>query len=235
MEHRGTVNQLIIMADLSADANAQSLSEMYEECIRSFKGFLRALNEEGCYVIRSEEVHLPEILEEFGRTKIWGNQAKSNLPAKARGSLDDMLWNDDELKQLTRHILKRLRTLLDQGKYDSWRRGDCSLTLFQQHPSPKGRMMYRIKYRSAVSAPTRILIPMVIVNNNVRGYQRFAYSFSRLKGGYEHSTICLLCFAVQRLQINTFALLVRSSRQPRRVTRTRCHSVLVLAAWTTVT
>lgn len=93
-----------------------SLSELYLECIQSFQRFLLALSEEDCRVIYLGQVNLSKVLEEYGRTKIWGDQAKADLPARARGSLDDTLRHDDELKLLVQAILMRLRALLIQGK-----------------------------------------------------------------------------------------------------------------------
>jgi len=104
------------MAAFSTSTDAPSISELYGECIQSFGRFLLALSEKDCCVIRLEQVHLPEILEEYGRTKIWGDQAKADLPARARGSLDDTLRHEDELKHLVQAILTRLSALLGQGK-----------------------------------------------------------------------------------------------------------------------
>jgi hypothetical protein len=105
-----------VMASLSTYANAPSISELYRECIQSFGRFLLVLNEDNCRVIRLEQVHLPDILDEYGRTKIWGDQTKADLPARARGSLDDTLRHDDELKHLVQAILLRLRAFLGHGK-----------------------------------------------------------------------------------------------------------------------
>lgn len=74
------------------------------------------LGEEGCDVIRLKRVHLPKILEEYGRIKIWGDQTKAGLPARARGSLEDTLRHQEQLKCLVTEILIRLGALLDQGK-----------------------------------------------------------------------------------------------------------------------
>ncbi|KAH0560048.1 hypothetical protein GP486_003435, partial [Trichoglossum hirsutum] len=107
------------MAGPSTFASAPTLSELYGECMQLFGGFLLALGEEDCRVICLEQVHLSEILEEYGRIKIWGDQTKADLPEKARGSLGDALRHDDELKHLVQAILTRLRALLGQGKkYD---------------------------------------------------------------------------------------------------------------------
>jgi hypothetical protein len=93
-----------------------SLSESYLDCIQSFRSFLLALSEENCLVIRLGQVHLSDILEEYGRIKIWGNQTKADIPPRARGSLDDTLRHDNELKILVQAILVRLKALLGQGK-----------------------------------------------------------------------------------------------------------------------
>ncbi|PMD20206.1 hypothetical protein NA56DRAFT_705018 [Hyaloscypha hepaticicola] len=107
------------MAAFSTSTDTPSISELYGECIQSFGRFILALSEKDCCVIRLEQVYLPEILEEYGRTKIWGDQAKADLPARARGSLDDTLRHEDELKHLVQAILTRLSALLGQGKeYD---------------------------------------------------------------------------------------------------------------------
>lgn len=104
------------MMALSTGVSGSSLSELYLECIQSFGEFLLALSEKDCRVICLEQVHLSEILEEYGRTKVWGDQTKAELPARARGSLDDTLRHDDELKYLVKAILMRLRALLNQGR-----------------------------------------------------------------------------------------------------------------------
>ncbi|KAJ5519017.1 Tetratricopeptide-like helical [Penicillium expansum] len=96
-----------------------SLSGLYLDCIQLFGEFLLALSEKDCRVICLEQVYLPKILEEYGRTKVWGDQTKANLPARARGSLDDTLRHDTELKHLVQAILMRLRALLSQGKSNS--------------------------------------------------------------------------------------------------------------------
>lgn len=100
------------MEGLSTYTNTPSLSKLYGECLQLFRSFLLALSMENCCTIRLEQVHLPELLEEYGRTMIWGDQTKADLPAGARGSLDDTLRHDDELKHLVQAILMRLRALL---------------------------------------------------------------------------------------------------------------------------
>ncbi|KAI0443545.1 hypothetical protein F4803DRAFT_307094 [Xylaria telfairii] len=110
--------------------NNPSLSELYFESIGSFAKFVLALSQPDCDAICRNEVHLPQIFEQYGRTKIWGDQSKADLPASARGSLDDTLRHDDDLKSLVRSILQRLKLLLQQAiliaqrKYDPGRETD---------------------------------------------------------------------------------------------------------------
>ena len=104
------------MASSSASAAPAPLSELYGTCMDAFKNLLLSLGKKDCRVVRLEQVHLPAILEEYGRAKIWGEQSKVDLPARERGSLDDTLRHDDDLKQLVRGLLMRLRALLLQGK-----------------------------------------------------------------------------------------------------------------------
>ncbi|KAJ5598652.1 hypothetical protein N7537_008736 [Penicillium hordei] len=112
--------KLAFMAALSTGVSGPSLSELYIECIQSFGEFLLALSDKDCRVICLGQVHLSEILEEYGRTKVWGDQTKADLPARARGSLDDTLRHDVELKHLVQAILMRLKALLSQGKSYRW-------------------------------------------------------------------------------------------------------------------
>ncbi|KAI0415957.1 hypothetical protein F5X98DRAFT_206235 [Xylaria grammica] len=111
------------MAD-AAQADDLSLVQLYFGCIDSFAKLVTALSEPDCDVIRRNEVRLSQVLEEYGRTKIWGDQSKADLPARARGSLDDTLRHDNDLKSLVRGILQRLGMLLQQVIHISQRKYD---------------------------------------------------------------------------------------------------------------
>ncbi|MBE3049595.1 hypothetical protein IMZ48_45295 [Candidatus Bathyarchaeota archaeon] len=87
-----------------------------------------ALSEENCRVVHLEQVNVPAILDEYGRAKIWGDQSKADLPARARGSLDDTLRHDDDLKQLVRGVFMRLSALLVQGEKHGSQDQDFCLT-----------------------------------------------------------------------------------------------------------
>ncbi|KAI1822191.1 hypothetical protein F4861DRAFT_410031 [Xylaria intraflava] len=111
------------MADI-VQADDPSLAVSYSDCINSFAKFVLTLSESDCDVIRRDEVQITQIFEEYGRIKIWADQSKADLPATARGSLDDILRHDDELKSLVRDILQRLKGLLQQAMYIAERKYD---------------------------------------------------------------------------------------------------------------
>lgn len=129
------------MAGSSTTANPASLSEWFGNCMQAFREFLLALGEANCRTIVLKQVDLSEILEEYGRAKIWGEQTKADLPARARGSLDDVLRHDEDLKKLVQGIFMRLGALLRQGKFHSSQARYVHLTLLQQHPSPRESMI----------------------------------------------------------------------------------------------
>ncbi|KAF9777954.1 hypothetical protein IL306_004298 [Fusarium sp. DS 682] len=112
------------MGLMPTQAGASSLSKLYSECKRHFQYFLLALGHEDCRVIHLGQVVLPEILEQYGRFKIWGDQSKADFPERARGSLDDTLRKDEELKSLVQEIFKRLEGLLAEATNIAGRRYD---------------------------------------------------------------------------------------------------------------
>ncbi|KAI0538723.1 hypothetical protein GGR58DRAFT_467145 [Xylaria digitata] len=111
------------MKDIT-QTNITSLAQLYFGCINSFSKFILALSEPDCDVICRDEAQLPQIFEEYGRTKIWGDQNKADLPDRARGSLDDILRHDNDLKSLVCGILQRLEVLLQQATHIARRKYD---------------------------------------------------------------------------------------------------------------
>jgi hypothetical protein len=104
---------LFAMSTLPAST---SISASFAQCIQAFRELLLLLQDKECRVTRLEQVDLQSVVEEFGRLKIWGDQSKADLPSGSRGSLDDTLRHDAELRDLVRGILLRLRDLIDEGK-----------------------------------------------------------------------------------------------------------------------
>lgn len=104
------------MEGVPNEAATLSLSKSFDECIRLFLNFRLALSNEDCRVVRLGQVDLTEVSDQYGRAKIWGDQMRTDLPERARGSLDDTLRHDGDLKGLVKNIFMRLGGLLRQGK-----------------------------------------------------------------------------------------------------------------------
>ncbi|SPO04609.1 uncharacterized protein DNG_07294 [Cephalotrichum gorgonifer] len=105
------------MEHISASTAALSLSALYEECVQLFQSFLLVLHDEHCRVVHLNQVDLTLISDEYGRVKIWGDQTKAYLPPRARGSLDDTLRHDEQLKTIP--IAKRKYDAVVGSDYDS--------------------------------------------------------------------------------------------------------------------
>ncbi|RTE78989.1 hypothetical protein BHE90_006511 [Fusarium euwallaceae] len=107
---------------MEANETTPSLSRSFRDCIRLFRNFLLALHDENCRVVQLRQVDVTEISDQCGRAKIWGDQMKADLPERARGSLDDTLRHDNDLKGLVEAIFMRLSGLLPtsiaEKKYD---------------------------------------------------------------------------------------------------------------------
>lgn len=93
-----------------------SLAELYSRCLKSFDLFLMNLGTDSCRPVQLGYINSSQVSAEYGRLSIWGEQSRANLPARARGSLDDVLRRDEEVKGLVRAILLRLDAVLRQGK-----------------------------------------------------------------------------------------------------------------------
>ena len=101
---------------ISDNAAVRSISASYLCVIEAFAAFLVALSDRNCRAVCLEQVSLIKLSEEYGRVKVWGDQTRADLPERARGSLDDTLRHDAQLKKLVQDIIWRLEGLLKQGK-----------------------------------------------------------------------------------------------------------------------
>jgi hypothetical protein len=100
---------------VSQHEDDSSIFNSFECSVQNFSTFLLLLHREDCQATRLQHVNFTSILEEFGRLKIWGDQTKADYPPRARGSLDDTLRHDSELKELVKGILSRVRVLIREG------------------------------------------------------------------------------------------------------------------------
>jgi hypothetical protein len=95
--------------------NAVFLSQIYDECIQSFKEFLFSAQHQDCKTTKLEQFSISTCFDEYGRFRIWGNQTNVEFRGGIRGSLDEALREDNELKLVVHDILVRLRNILHQG------------------------------------------------------------------------------------------------------------------------
>ena len=94
--------------DLESDS---SLHGLYRQCVESFGHFIVALNDENHQIIDQSKIS-----EGYARIRIWGDQSRAVLPKTARGSLDDLLRHNSDVRKLAFSILCRLAALLQYGK-----------------------------------------------------------------------------------------------------------------------
>ncbi|KAK4195455.1 Tetratricopeptide repeat-domain-containing protein, partial [Triangularia verruculosa] len=119
-----------ISKTLSSATSGATVFRSFAEYIDSFGTFLIALSVGDSRPTRLGQVNIESLLEQFGRLKIWGDQTKADLPTRARGSLDDTLRYDNELRDMVLGILLRLKALLDitipiaHRKFDECRASD---------------------------------------------------------------------------------------------------------------
>ncbi|KAK5653697.1 hypothetical protein OQA88_8728 [Cercophora sp. LCS_1] len=85
-------------ANPSPELGSATVFESFTQCTHSFGALLMALGADDSRPIKLGQVSLESLLEQYGRLKIWGDQARADLPARARGSLGDTLRHDNELK-----------------------------------------------------------------------------------------------------------------------------------------
>jgi hypothetical protein len=95
--------------------NAVSLSQRYDKCIQSFEEFLFSAQREDCKTTELEQVSISTCFDEYGRFRIWGNQTNVELQGGIRGSLDEALREDNELKLVVHDTLVRLSNILNKG------------------------------------------------------------------------------------------------------------------------
>lgn len=107
--------ELLQDAATQEQAPQPSIAELYDRCIESFRVLLVILGAESCRAVQLGYIDTTQVGDEYGRFRIWGEQSRANLPEKARGSLDDTLRRDEEVKDIVTSTLLRLEAVLSQG------------------------------------------------------------------------------------------------------------------------
>ena len=99
-----------------AESGPPSIATTYAKCLDLYRTFLVHLSDKSCRAVRLEQVDVQRVLEEYGRFRIWGEQSRAALSPLARGSLDSILRDDDQMKGLVFGILGQLERQLTLGK-----------------------------------------------------------------------------------------------------------------------
>ena len=100
--------------------SAKAISETYIDCIQLCRRLLYSLGDQSCRVIRLKQASLERVLDEYGRLQVWGEQTRAVLPQYARGSLDDILRNDHNLKEIVNGMLSQLHRSLLAGGFSNF-------------------------------------------------------------------------------------------------------------------
>ncbi|KAF2877446.1 hypothetical protein BDV95DRAFT_147432 [Massariosphaeria phaeospora] len=85
----------------------------YDECLASYRQFLKILNLGTWRAVKLKEVEISKALEGYGRLRTWGEETRASLPATLRGSLDHTLRKNEALKNTAVRIVEKLRRQLE--------------------------------------------------------------------------------------------------------------------------
>ncbi|ERS95330.1 hypothetical protein HMPREF1624_08208 [Sporothrix schenckii ATCC 58251] len=96
-------------------------------CIRAFGHFVEAIRAPDCLVCHLGLVRASDVVDEYGRARIWGDDTKACLPEKARGSLDDTLRHDEDMKRLVLEIIQLLHGMIKQVTPIAHRKANVAL------------------------------------------------------------------------------------------------------------
>ncbi|ORY12687.1 hypothetical protein BCR34DRAFT_287730 [Clohesyomyces aquaticus] len=89
-----------------------SITDEFSTCIQVYRGILSIMGQRSDALPNIKQAHIMQSLEEYGRLRMWGEQTRADLQPDTRGSLDNTLRDDGELKDAAVSMLRSLRTQL---------------------------------------------------------------------------------------------------------------------------
>jgi hypothetical protein len=95
--------------------DADSACQLFESSLRRYGTLLLAVQRETLQSTHLTTSLVPELKDEFGRLRNWGEQTYAVLPQNARRSLDEQLREDEETKQIVIRSLQRLNNHIGKG------------------------------------------------------------------------------------------------------------------------
>lgn len=107
----------MLRTDASPDQDRLAPAEVadtYNKCLATFATLVRLWQG---YPHTVDDIISTRALEVYGRLRTWGEESRAALPAAARGSLDDTLRKDEELRFMVHDILLRIFRQIQWGMH----------------------------------------------------------------------------------------------------------------------
>jgi hypothetical protein len=105
------------LAETKPSPGGESLALLYGRCLGYLRLLAVELAKDTCPAVQRGFVDITHLTDERGRFKLWGEQSRANLPAKARGSLDDTLRGGGDTRALISSILSVFQVLVKEGGF----------------------------------------------------------------------------------------------------------------------
>lgn len=99
------------MADLDDTREAQSIALAFSECLNLYRRLYLSLTGHDCQI--AEQVDVTKVSDNYGRLNIWGSD--SGALRTGRGSLDDLLRTNENLRSIVLDTISDLKESLERG------------------------------------------------------------------------------------------------------------------------
>lgn len=97
--------------------SAPHISVWYESNVTAFRQMLLSLARDTSFVTDTGPLDEGDVLDQFGRLRIWGEQSGASRRWDARDSLDQKLRKDKDLHAVVLSILELLWSSLNEGMW----------------------------------------------------------------------------------------------------------------------
>lgn len=99
---------------MASDVSLQEfpIHKLYAECLQWYRDIYIALAEHDGFVLH--QIPMPQFSDEYGRLGIWGRNSRADCVG--RGSLDDNLRSDNNLRSIILDLLRAFGMDLKEGE-----------------------------------------------------------------------------------------------------------------------
>lgn len=101
----------------SSSTIPQDIDQAYAQCLNSLKDLIVQLTYPPHDDLRHDERSLPKALDTYGRLRTWGEESRAALPAGSRESLDQILRQEDKMRNA---VVKTLAKIHRQALSGEW-------------------------------------------------------------------------------------------------------------------